>query len=441
MLCGTLIEGPLAVDFRGLMRDGHRGQLPGSPYLPMKSFPLELHRRAPIDRALSDGLRVCAWVGLCHVACAQSDNFDDGNDTGWLHYSPLTEFGAGAAFTFPNGGYQIAAPGSPAPDLLGVQRAGSLRPETIYTRLRASVEIEGWDNGVNQSLGLIARVSKLGLGTTQAYTYNYNTFSGYHQLNLVANEAPEREVNESPFKIDPTQRYRLVFTLVGAKLLGQMYATTNQSIPIHSVFGEDDRHASGTSGVFAFALVAQGGVGARFDNYSSVVPETVRATVLDAFPAVGERRETPIETVSVRLASMETAVNPESIRLEVNGEAVATDLEEFAPLYVVTHSLTSPLNPAASHRAKIQFADEKGVQVFEWVFGAPEPVAARVVLLGSVEPAGPYSVETGAVLDPGGTRFTVPVPQGARYYRLSDGTERVINSTSVTARGLQIEFR
>lgn len=370
---------------------------------------------------------------------AESDDFDDGNDTGWTHYSPLTPFGAGAAYTFPSGAYRVKAPPSPAPAQVGPQRAGSLRP-TSYDRALLAVDILNWDDAINQSLGLIARVSNLGLGTSNGYTYNYNTKSGYHQLTLVLGETPLSQIDESPFRLDVTRHYRMVFTLVDDKILGQTFSATNGVVPLHSVFGRNALYDAGTAGVFAFALDATGPIDARFDNYSATIPDKIRATILDASPAVGEQPPDPIATVVVRLASLETSVQTASIKLEIDGQPVAYQLGNTDPTFVLTHTPAAPLPANAAHTARVTFTDDDGDQTFSWPFGAPAVVAVPATLVGSPDLAGTFQKENAAVLDAGGKHFTIPIGPGQRFFRVLDSVGRKISGFKRTGDSLEIAF-
>src|SRR5437870_8481172 len=88
---------------------------------------------------------------------AQSDDFNDGNDTGWTRYSPLAPYGVPGVFSFPNGGYRIqtTAP-SPSPTQLGNGRAGSLRLDTSYTDFFVSVDLVNWNDSLPQAAGILA---------------------------------------------------------------------------------------------------------------------------------------------------------------------------------------------------------------------------------------------------------------------------------------------
>ena len=373
--------------------------------------------------------RIAAGVSLLLALCnapmlqAQTDDFEDGNDAGWSRYQPLKDFGAGGTYRISGGHYQLSAPGSPAPELLGPQRIGSLRPEKAYTRARVQAEITGWRTDINQAFGLIGRAANLGLGTTEGYTYNYNSVSGFHQINLVQGEQATRQVNESPFPLNPTHRYRMVFQLAGSILMGQLYSATNSSIPLHTVAGMDENFDQGISGVFAFALTADHALDTRFDNYSADVPGPLRATVRDASPAVGEAPADPIASVTVRLANLETTIAPDSVRLEIDGKTAPFELVEEPMGHRVVHTPGKPLDPKAPHSARITFRDETGPQSFDWVFGAPEPPAAAVLLASDALGGAPTPV-TGARLDAATRTFRVPLSGSLRFFRVGDTQSR-----------------
>ncbi len=370
---------------------------------------------------------------------AQTDTFDDGNDNGWSHYEPLSAFGAGGVFQVSGGVYRLSAPGSPAPELLGPQRIGSLRPEKTYTRARVQAEITGWRTDINQAFGLIGRAANLGLGTTEGYTYNYNSVSGFHQINLVQNEQATRQVNESAFPLNPAHRYRMVFQMAGAILVGQLYSTTNASIPLHTVAGMDENFDQGISGVFAFALTADHALDTRFDNYAADVPGPLRATVRDANPAVGESPADPIPSVTVRLADLETSVNPGSVKLEVDGKTAAFELVEEPMGYRVVHTPAKPLDPKASHTARIAFDDDTGPQAFEWIFGAPTAPITTVLLASDTLGGTPVPV-TDARLDPATRTFRVPLSGTARFFRVSDAQPRRWIRTEIQADQLLLTY-
>jgi len=378
----------------------------------------------PTGIGISVGYAALALLGPARLeTLAQTDDFQDGNDTGWSHYHPLKDFGAGGVFAVSGGLYRLSAPASPAPGLLGPQRIGSLRPERTYSRARVEAEITGWRTDINQAFGLIGRAANLGLGTTEGYTHNYNSVSGYHQINFVQGEQPIRQVNESPFPLNPDHRYRMVFQLAGPILVGQVYSSTNSSIPLHTVAGMDDNFTEGISGVFAFALNAEHALDTRFDNYAAVVPGPLRATVRDASPAVGEEPTDPIASVTVRLANLETTIAPDSVRLEIDGKTAAFELVEEPMGHRVVHTPVSPLDPKAPHGARITFRDETGPQSFDWVFGAAEAPATPVLLATDTLGGTPAPV-TDARLDAATRTFRMPMSGSLRFFRIADAQPR-----------------
>jgi hypothetical protein len=369
---------------------------------------------------------------------AQSDDFNDGNDTGWSRYTPLAPFGTGGSFSFPAGAYRITAPASPNPEVLGPARTGSLFPTATFRRVQVEVDLFGWDNSLTQSIGVFARAADLGLGTTTGYTYNYNVLSGFHQINMVLNEAAARVVNESSYRLNPDHRYRMIFTAVENKFLGRIYSSTNSSVPVHSLFGLDDTHSSGRSGVFVFAIDPFSKLDARFDNYVTGVPGTLRATLLDSAPAAGEIPANPIPSVVVRLAHVETSIQPASIRLTVDGQQVSFESFELDSILTLTHTPGADLDPALPHQASIRFQDGQGEQTFSWTFGTPAAVAPK--LLGAARIQDPFQPEAGATLDAAGKSFTAPLSGEQRFYRVEDATARTLKSVSTSGNSVTIVF-
>jgi hypothetical protein len=375
---------------------------------------------------------------LMPSAQAQSDNFNDGNDTGWTRYTPLAPFGAGGTHAIVDGSYRLTAPASPNPDFLGPARIGSLFPNANFNRAQVEVDIFGWNTALTQSVGVFARASDLGLGTTTGYTYNYNVVSGFHQINMVLNEAASRVVNESLYPLNPDHRYRMVFTATGNQFLGRLYSATNSTVPIRSLFGTDDTHASGRSGVFVFAINVTHGLDTRFDNYVASTPAQVRSTFMDATPAVGEIPTEPVASIVVRLAQVETTLQTDSIRLTIDGQAVTTEVTEFDSVVTVGHTPTTPLDPTKPHQATLRVSDELGEQTFTWEFGTPAAVTPMLFAATNLQEA--FQPEANAVLDATSKRFTAPVVGNQRFYRIQDAAQRTLKSVTLVGNNVQIAF-
>ena len=133
-------------------------------------------------------LLVLATVVILPAATlAQNDNFNSGTDAGWTRYDPLAPFGYSTTYSFPNGGYRIAAPGTGDP-AVGPGRAGSLREDRTYTGFQFSVDIVNWDTSHDQAIGLLARVTDPGLLTTDGYALTYSTVDRTIDLSRIDNE-------------------------------------------------------------------------------------------------------------------------------------------------------------------------------------------------------------------------------------------------------------
>lgn len=388
-------------------------------------------------------LRLHLLIGLVAVLAngrtwAQADTFDDGNDTEWSRYNPLGVFGASATYSFPAGSYRFRAPPSPDPLLLGPQRAGSLRTN-LYTRVSVATDVTGWDNTLNQSVGLVARVQNAGLGTTAGYTFNYNTRSGFFQIYLVANELPARSITESLFRLNPAEAYRFVFTVFGNNLLGQAFSTNNAGVPIQSLLGTDDTYTAGTAGVFAFAIDVAGGIDARFDNYQARVPPQLRATVMQVTPGPGEILTAASDTLTAQLADLETSVKPDSIRLEVDGSKITPEVSSAPPFTTITYTPENLFSTNTLHAAKLTYVDDLGPRTIGWSFG-PKPLLLAPSLEVATDVIGAYHKIEGVEFDASNQQFTVPLTAENRFFRLRDSTARRVTTPQVTAGKLVIRF-
>ena len=207
---------------------------------------------------------------------AQSDDFNDNNDVGWLHYAPLTSFGAPTTFILGNGAYGILPTASPDPALYGPALGGSFRDDALYSDFFVGVDLAAWDDNLDQSFGLAARVSDLGRQTTDGYLLTYDT-SGLLVLSRMDNEI--RTTLDSavislvapPF-IDLMNSYRLTLIGVGGALIGAVFDLDNLATPLAQVMAVDASYTSGINGLMVFATDQTHGY-ATFDNYNAVVPE------------------------------------------------------------------------------------------------------------------------------------------------------------------------
>ena len=211
---------------------------------------------------------------------AQSDNFNDGNDSGWTRYDPLGDLGLGpqATFTFPDGGYRIRATKNPQlPPEVSVARAGSLRQDVTYTNFYVAVDLVKWDDTVRQAFGILARVDTPGLGTTRGYAFTYERGSGVTptsgdlDISTLTGEQPDGvTTGPSAIHLDATKQYRFVFIGKGPNLEGRVYELPDTTTPLISIMGTDSTYASGTAGLVIYDNSGTAGPinpDATFDNY------------------------------------------------------------------------------------------------------------------------------------------------------------------------------
>src|SRR6516225_2773740 len=112
-------------------------------------------------------------LSLCCNVLAQSDDFNDGNDTSpvaWMHYDAINTIFGGPPYnlppqdswTFPGGnGYRLQASPSPLPGTIGPARVSSF-PTNTYTDFDVTVDVVNWDNTYSQALGMLARAGNFG---------------------------------------------------------------------------------------------------------------------------------------------------------------------------------------------------------------------------------------------------------------------------------------
>jgi hypothetical protein len=217
------------------------------------------------------------------AARAQSDDFNDGNDTGWTHYSPLGSFGGGGTFSFPNGGYRIQAPASPSRASLGPGRAGSFLTNNTYSQFYVSVDLVDWDNTRDQAFGILARTTNMGLGTTNGYAFTYATDGPSIDISKVTGEQASN-LGTAVVTLDPAKDYRRIFEGTGASLSGRVYDLANLGTPVAVATASDATYASGVNGLFVFDNGAAGTDApsdATFDNFSAAtaVPEPALAVL------------------------------------------------------------------------------------------------------------------------------------------------------------------
>jgi len=235
-------------------------------------------------------LAICAIFScaplLSHGQLFQSDNFNDGNDSGWTRYDALAPLGLNATYSFPDGGYRIQTTYT-----TGVQqnpgRSGTVHPG-VYSDFYVAVDVVNWDDTLPQSFGLLARVQTPGLQTTTGYAFTWdrgnptNATAGDLDISSITGEAPSNvTTGPSGFRMEPGRKYRMVFVGRGSALEGRLYETSDLVNPLIVIQGTDTTYSSGQNGMVVFDN--SGGrfpTDATFDNFyaTDIEPPRIRTT-------------------------------------------------------------------------------------------------------------------------------------------------------------------
>lgn len=211
-----------------------------------------------------------------------SDDFDDGNDGGWTRLNPLSAVGGSASFSFPGGNtYRIQAGASPDAGSFGQGRAGSLREDIDHTAFRVSVDIVSVDAGLEQDIGILARVSSPGLGTLNGYSATFDTDEERAYLSRVDGEQ-EAIIENADVPLDPAKDYRMIFHGYEGRFLIEVFDVVDLTTVIGIVEGFDDVYTEGSAGLFGSAGQAEGAVDVTFDHFEAGVnPDTDRDGMSD----------------------------------------------------------------------------------------------------------------------------------------------------------------
>ena len=218
-----------------------------------------------------------AVASLTPVLHAQVDDFNDGNDTGWQRYNPIGT----ATFSVQNGAYRIQSAATPNPDF-GPGRAGSIRNDAIYTtNFYVAVDVTNWNDSVNQSFGLLARITAPGAGTTMGYAFTYDrgttATSGDMDISGISNEAPfaVSVTGSEAIHMVPGQTYRFVFLGIDSTLEGRVYQHPDLLTPVARITGSDSTFTQGVCGLVVYANATAAAPDATFDNYFATNSEPI----------------------------------------------------------------------------------------------------------------------------------------------------------------------
>lgn len=209
-------------------------------------------------------------VGL--PTMAQVDQFDDGELDGWTVSDVLAEVGAPPAeISFPEGNVRLTSAPSPDPEALGPSRIGAFIDEPIYTDVTTLIDIVAWDAELAQDIGIIARGTTIGLGTTSGYALTLDVDEGAAYLSRLDSEVAAT-LATGPVVMEPGKTYRFRLTAVGNFISAGI---ANADIPNDELIileAEDDIYDSGVSGFFNNSGVDDGTTDATYDRFVAFDP-------------------------------------------------------------------------------------------------------------------------------------------------------------------------
>jgi hypothetical protein len=298
-----------------------------------------------------------ALVALASVSTALraqvisiTDDFNDGNDVGWVHYAPIATppFNAAASWTFPSdgsGGFGYRIYGGPPQDTTGgPTRVGAFRNDAAYSDFFQAIDVLTFDD-VQESAGFLAgRITTPGFLTTRGYLVGYihqavNAGQGAFatvgfdsELTIFYPDYYTGGVAPMP-NLDPSRRYRMTFSGEGPLLKGAIYDRTDLLEPVVRIASFDQMFSSGNLGIGVLNLNDTRSADFTFDNYYSMgsangpvgFPGVAQVTDLVPGPNALFYPHTNGVTFHVRtFSTAQVAVN--SIRFFINGSNVTSQL-------------------------------------------------------------------------------------------------------------------
>lgn len=214
---------------------------------------------------------------------AQTDNFDDGNSTGWTEVDVLAAVGAAGSFSFPGGNtYRMQGATSPNQAALGPSRIGALRADVTYTDFYQSIDIVDYDESLDQNIGMLARVKDPGLGTLDGYSFTFNPTDQRMFFTVITDEGGPNLVDEE-VPLDPGTPVRLVFQGTGDVFTCKLFDLSDLTTPVVTMETTDSTWTTGISGIFVVTdrNDPANSTDCTFDNYFAAAEEPEISTEID----------------------------------------------------------------------------------------------------------------------------------------------------------------
>ena len=197
-----------------------------------------------------------------------SDDFnDDFDEQSWQNLNPLKDF-VDWAYFINDSTYRMISGASPDPDALGQARIGAMRKDANYSAFRVGVDLAPFDPAIEQDVGVLARITSAGLGTTSGYAATIDTDESRIYIARIDLEQPT-VLGEADSPLDPEKNYQLVFHGYEGRFLAEVFDVTNLTTPLFFAEGEDDTYQSGPAGLFGAAGQPDGNINFAFYNYES----------------------------------------------------------------------------------------------------------------------------------------------------------------------------
>lgn len=249
---------------------------------------------------------VSALTGTPVLAQNVFDDFSSGNDSAWTRIdAPGLFLGIPSTYSVASGQYRLQGPTYPN---IGLNLpTASLRVDGAAADSQVSVDVVGWDTTLTQNASLVARLQQTSPASFQFYALTFfpvsTTAPGLSNFRIDrwnADGSVDNLTSNLLFpQVNPDHDFRLVFTVLGSSLRGDLFNLTLDPLNAFQTITAIDSGPLAISGVGLpgiFTTPNPADIGAptfgpadvTFDNFR-VVP-TPGATPLLALAGVGLSR-------------------------------------------------------------------------------------------------------------------------------------------------------
>jgi hypothetical protein len=190
-------------------------------------------------------LSVAAVFVSAPAAQAQSvfDDFSSGSDSAWTRVdAPGLFLGIPSTYAVENGGYRLRGPSYPN---IGLNLpTAAFRVDGAAADAQVSVDVTDWDESLTQPASVIARVQQVAPAAFQFYALSFFTrstagpgLSNFRIDRWNADGSVDNLTTNLPFpQVNPDHDFRLVFTVVGTTLRGDLFNLTLDPLnPVQSI--------------------------------------------------------------------------------------------------------------------------------------------------------------------------------------------------------------